>query len=426
MANTNVFDGVYPVVKEGKTPTNMLPTTILTNLPPTVNSCPSLSGSSSTANDSCDSAKDTRSPTPSSNTSCISSTSDKGEKVANGSATITSPPSRKRPYAENEVSTVDGPIYAGPKTPPSFAGSNGSSSDCSLPKRLHVSNIPFRYRDNDLKTMFDKYGTVVDVEIIFNDRGSKGFGFVTMENATDAEKAKMALNGSNVDGRKVEVNLATARIHTKKPKTAYGAIEQNQALAAMQGVALKQAMRDIATRSQYAGLQLRNPLAQQANQMVLPLALQQAVAAQYQNQALQQLYGAQFYSTPQGFMYGPSLAPQPIPQHHLQATLTAGQSAANPVGLGGGMNGMMDPNAAALYQQFDSARLQLLLNQHQQQNVVAASQAVRTQANANQVQNAQPQATAALLNESYLAGSLNPHLSAYTQQARHANRYHPY
>lgn len=64
------------------------------------------------------------------------------------------------------------------------------------PKRLHVSNIPFRYREPDLKDMFSvntvfslsiywvvttvayclllqKFGTVLDVEIIFNERGSK-------------------------------------------------------------------------------------------------------------------------------------------------------------------------------------------------------------------------------------------------------------
>lgn len=43
----------------------------------------------------------------------------------------------------------------------------------SAPKRLHVSNIPFRFRDHDLKAMFEKFGPVTDVEIIFNERGSK-------------------------------------------------------------------------------------------------------------------------------------------------------------------------------------------------------------------------------------------------------------
>ncbi|XP_055310845.1 RNA binding protein fox-1 homolog 2-like isoform X24 [Sitodiplosis mosellana] len=58
----------------------------------------------------------------------------------------------------------------------------------SQPKRLHVSNIPFRFRDPDLRAMFGQYGTILDVEIIFNERGSK-------------------------------VNNATARVQTKKTPT---------------------------------------------------------------------------------------------------------------------------------------------------------------------------------------------------------------
>ena len=49
--------------------------------------------------------------------------------------------------------------------------------DDGTPKRLHVSNIPFRFRDPDLRQMFGKFGNILDVEIIFNERGSKGFGF---------------------------------------------------------------------------------------------------------------------------------------------------------------------------------------------------------------------------------------------------------
>uniref|UniRef100_A0A0N5AUI3 RRM domain-containing protein n=1 Tax=Syphacia muris TaxID=451379 RepID=A0A0N5AUI3_9BILA len=84
--------------------------------------------------------------------------------------------------------------------------STSSSASDNAPKRLHVSNIPFRFRDPDLRAMFEKYGPVTDVEIIFNERGSKGFGFVTMEKAADAEKARQELHGSTVEGRKIEVS----------------------------------------------------------------------------------------------------------------------------------------------------------------------------------------------------------------------------
>uniref|UniRef100_A0A0K8TFT0 RRM domain-containing protein n=1 Tax=Lygus hesperus TaxID=30085 RepID=A0A0K8TFT0_LYGHE len=86
-------------------------------------------------------------------------------------------------------------------------------------KRLHVSNIPFRFREPDLRAMFGQFGVILDVEIIFNERGSKGFGFVTFANSNDADTARERLHGTVVEGRKIEVNNATARVQTKKPPT---------------------------------------------------------------------------------------------------------------------------------------------------------------------------------------------------------------
>uniref|UniRef100_A0AAY4CYR4 RNA binding protein fox-1 homolog 2 n=1 Tax=Denticeps clupeoides TaxID=299321 RepID=A0AAY4CYR4_9TELE len=100
-------------------------------------------------------------------------------------------------------------------------GSGASGGDHSepkgTPKRLHVSNIPFRFRDPDLRQMFGvRTSLYLDVEIIFNERGSKGFGFVTFETSADAEKAREKLHGTLVEGRKIEVNNATARVMTNK------------------------------------------------------------------------------------------------------------------------------------------------------------------------------------------------------------------
>jgi len=80
------------------------------------------------------------------------------------------------------------------------------------PKRLHVSNIPFRFREFDLYKLFGRYGSVLDAEIIFNDKGSKGFGFVTMSRSKDADFARLLLNGWPIQGRVIEVNLATPKI----------------------------------------------------------------------------------------------------------------------------------------------------------------------------------------------------------------------
>ncbi|XP_044038114.1 RNA binding protein fox-1 homolog 1 isoform X2 [Siniperca chuatsi] len=91
-----------------------------------------------------------------------------------------------------------------------------STDSKAQPKRLHVSNIPFRFRDLDLRQMFGQFGKILDVEIIFNERGSKGFGFVTFEHSMDADRARGKLHGTVVEGRKIEVNNATARVMTNK------------------------------------------------------------------------------------------------------------------------------------------------------------------------------------------------------------------
>ncbi|KAI4899466.1 hypothetical protein NFI96_002895 [Prochilodus magdalenae] len=51
--------------------------------------------------------------------------------------------------------------------------SSENTENKTQPKRLHVSNIPFRFRDPDLRQMFGQFGKILDVEIIFNERGSK-------------------------------------------------------------------------------------------------------------------------------------------------------------------------------------------------------------------------------------------------------------
>merc|ERR1719508_108659 len=96
------------------------------------------------------------------------------------------------------------PVETPPSMPPQV------SSD--LPKRLHISNIPFRFREPHIFYMFSHFGEVTDAEIIYNDKGSKGFGFVTLSKGKDADKAQKGLHGSTVEGRVIEVNLATPKM----------------------------------------------------------------------------------------------------------------------------------------------------------------------------------------------------------------------
>ena len=73
---------------------------------------------------------------------------------------------------------------------------------------IFVGSLPFSIDEADLRESFEAYGTVDSVKIItdkFTGR-SKGFGFVEMENDTEAEKAIQELNGATVDGRTIVVN----------------------------------------------------------------------------------------------------------------------------------------------------------------------------------------------------------------------------
>jgi RNA recognition motif-containing protein len=76
-----------------------------------------------------------------------------------------------------------------------------------------VGSLPWSVNDKTLQQTFEAHGTVVSAKIITDrDTGrSRGFGFVEMENPTDAEKAIRALNNSELDGRNIVVNEAKAR-----------------------------------------------------------------------------------------------------------------------------------------------------------------------------------------------------------------------
>jgi RNA recognition motif-containing protein len=72
---------------------------------------------------------------------------------------------------------------------------------------LHVSNLSFDVRDEDLKGYFTPYGEVTSARII-NDRmtgKSRGFGFVEMSDDKAAKKAMAELNETAVDGRNLKV-----------------------------------------------------------------------------------------------------------------------------------------------------------------------------------------------------------------------------
>ena len=79
--------------------------------------------------------------------------------------------------------------------------------------KLFVGNLSFDTTENDLQDAFAAHGTVVEVNLMM-DRATgrpRGFGFVTMGSPEEAQKAIDALNGKEVGGRALTVNVARPR-----------------------------------------------------------------------------------------------------------------------------------------------------------------------------------------------------------------------
>ncbi len=84
-------------------------------------------------------------------------------------------------------------------------------------KNIFVGNLDFGATEDSLRALFEAHGAVERVSIMTDrDTGrSRGFAFVEMTNADEAERAIAALNGANLGGRALNVNEA-------RPKTAGG------------------------------------------------------------------------------------------------------------------------------------------------------------------------------------------------------------
>jgi len=70
--------------------------------------------------------------------------------------------------------------------------------------KLYVGNLSYSVTNERLKELFSNYGEVKEVNII----EGRGFGFVEMSSPSEAEKAKEALNGSDLEGRNLKVDEA--------------------------------------------------------------------------------------------------------------------------------------------------------------------------------------------------------------------------
>ncbi|SDB93395.1 RNA recognition motif domain-containing protein [Williamwhitmania taraxaci] len=75
---------------------------------------------------------------------------------------------------------------------------------------IYVGNIPYNFKEDDLKQVFSDYPSVVSAKLVIDKqtRRSKGYGFVEMGDDSEAALAIEKLNDSLVSGRNIKVNNA--------------------------------------------------------------------------------------------------------------------------------------------------------------------------------------------------------------------------
>ncbi len=74
--------------------------------------------------------------------------------------------------------------------------------------KLFVGSLPSSFNNEKLKQTFEKHGAVLSAKVMMDrtSKKSKGFGFVEMENTSDAYEAVKALNDFNIEGKSIIVN----------------------------------------------------------------------------------------------------------------------------------------------------------------------------------------------------------------------------
>jgi RNA recognition motif-containing protein len=79
-----------------------------------------------------------------------------------------------------------------------------------MAKQIYAGNLSYQMTDDTLRELFQQHGEVTSVKIIrYPDSGkSKGFGFIEMLKDEDADSAIQKLNGADVMGRNIRVNIA--------------------------------------------------------------------------------------------------------------------------------------------------------------------------------------------------------------------------
>ncbi|OGT46127.1 MAG: hypothetical protein A3E82_00475 [Gammaproteobacteria bacterium RIFCSPHIGHO2_12_FULL_38_11] len=76
--------------------------------------------------------------------------------------------------------------------------------------KIYVGNLSYNTTEDELRDLFSQYGSVAEVKLIidFSTGRSKGFAFVSYASSQDCENAVEKVNGYQMGGRKLKVNIA--------------------------------------------------------------------------------------------------------------------------------------------------------------------------------------------------------------------------
>ena len=80
--------------------------------------------------------------------------------------------------------------------------------------KLYVGNLSYSTMDHQLEALFSQHGKVMSAAVVVDNATgrSRGFGFVEFDNDEEAQAAIAAINGTEVDGRTLTVNVARPRV----------------------------------------------------------------------------------------------------------------------------------------------------------------------------------------------------------------------
>ena len=88
-----------------------------------------------------------------------------------------------------------------------------STEESEMSNKLFVGGLSWDTNDEGLRNAFSEHGPVLEAKVVMDRESgrSRGFGFVTMGDATAAQNAMREMDGTTLDGRSIRVNEATDR-----------------------------------------------------------------------------------------------------------------------------------------------------------------------------------------------------------------------